>query len=62
MSERRLLKVKQAAEYLGCSPFKIRRLAHDGELAIIEDCPGSPWRIDIKDLDKWVDSHKQASD
>ena len=60
-SERRLLKVKESAVYLGCGKAKVRRMVHENILKMIQDGPRSPWRIDIRDLDAWIESHKQKA-
>jgi excisionase family DNA binding protein len=54
----RVLKVKEAAQYLGVSPWKIRRLVSRG-LPYIQDGEGnSAWRFDLKDLDAWIERSK----
>jgi excisionase family DNA binding protein len=58
-NEQGLVKVKGAAKYLDCSPFKVRRLIHDGDLPVVEDHPGAPWRIPVKALDEWIAKHGQ---
>jgi excisionase family DNA binding protein len=56
---RRLLRVKDAAEYLSMSPWKLRALIQAGELLIIKTSDGnSPWLIDQRDLDAWIESRK----
>ena len=56
---RRLLRTKEAAEYIGVSPWKLRKLVKAGKLPFIEDGDGSPWRIDIHDLDAYSERDKQ---
>jgi excisionase family DNA binding protein len=51
----RLVKTKQAAEYLAISEWKLRNLVQQGLIPYIEDGGGtSPWRFDIRDLDEYV--------
>jgi excisionase family DNA binding protein len=57
----RLLKTKQAADYLATSKWKIRSLAKDGVLPFIEERDGSPWRFDRKDLDRYIESRKETA-
>ena len=56
----RLLKVKQAASYLGTSDKNVRRMVIAGEFPFIQRTRGthSPFLIDIQDLDIWVEAHK----
>jgi excisionase family DNA binding protein len=53
----RLLKIKQAAVYLNCSPWKIRNLVQQGGIPYL---PGegstAPWTFDIRDLDAYIES------
>jgi excisionase family DNA binding protein len=55
---RRLLRLKQAAEYLSLSTWTLRRLIQEGELPIVSYGPNAPWLIDVRDLDDWVLRHK----
>jgi excisionase family DNA binding protein len=48
---RRLLRTREAAEYLSVSPWKLRRLVQDGLLPIVQDREGAAWRVDLRDLD-----------
>jgi excisionase family DNA binding protein len=55
----RLLDVDDAARYLGMSDKAIRELIADGELPYIQKIPArSPYLLDVKDLDKWVEKNK----
>ena len=52
----RLVKVKQAAAYLGISPWKLRNFVQQGKIHFIEDGGGkSPWRFDVRDLDEYIE-------
>jgi len=56
---RRLLKTRQAAEYLGVSPWKLRQLAIDGALPYIDGGDRAPWRFDLCDLEAYIEKNKQ---
>ena len=56
---KRLLRTKNAAEYLGMSPGKLRRLTQCGELPIIRHDEHAPWLYDLRDLDEHIDKSKQ---
>jgi excisionase family DNA binding protein len=51
----RLLRTKQAAQYLSVSPWTLRKLAQDGKLPLIAE---GAWRFDRVDLDKYVEQNK----
>jgi excisionase family DNA binding protein len=55
----RLLRVRDAARYVALSPWKLRKLVQDGQLPIVKYVENSPWLIDVRDLDGWVEHHKQ---
>jgi len=56
---RRLLDVTEAGRYLGVSHKVIRQLAQAGELPYIQRVRGrSPYLLDIRDLDQWVELNK----
>jgi len=56
---RRLLDVTEAGQYLGVSHKVIRHLVQAGELPYIQRIRGrSPYLIDIRDLDQWIDLNK----
>jgi len=55
---KRLLRTKEAAQYLGMSPGKLRRLTQSGELPIIQHDERSPWLYDLRDLDHHIDKSK----
>jgi len=51
----RLVKTKQAAEYLAISQWKLRNLVQQGLIPYVEDGGGtSPWRFDVRDLDAYI--------
>ena len=56
---RRLLRTKEAAQYLGMSPSSLRRMVERGEMPYISAGDHtSAWRFDLRDLDAWIESHK----
>jgi excisionase family DNA binding protein len=58
--QRRLLRTKEAAEYLSVSPWKLRKLVQDGQLPIVQDSDGAAWRVDIRDLDAFIERNKRV--
>ncbi len=58
---RRLVRLTAAAEYLSLSPWKMRRLIQEGRLPVVQDCEGSPFMLDVRDLDVYVDRNKRSS-
>ena len=59
-SSRRLLRLREAAQYVSLSPWKLRRLVQDGQLPIVKYGENAPWLLDVRDLDTWVERHKQT--
>lgn len=55
---RELLKLKEAAQYLRCSPWRLRNLLHEGRLPFLQD-GGGPIYMDRRDLDNYIDSNKR---
>jgi len=57
----RLVKTRQAAEYLGISQWKLRNLVQQGLLLFIEDGGvTSPWRFDVRDLDAYIEKSRRT--
>jgi excisionase family DNA binding protein len=57
---RRLLKTREAAEYLSCSTWKLRELVRDEKIPhVLLGAEESVWRFDVHDLDKFIDSRRQ---
>ena len=52
----KLLPTTQAAKYLSMSEWKLRRLAHDGEIPVIK---GKYWKFDVTDLDQFIARHRE---
>ncbi len=59
-STRRLLRLKLASQYVSLSPWKLRKLVQDGQLPVIKYGENAPWLFDVRDLDGWIESHKQT--
>jgi len=55
---RRLLRTRDAALYLGSSPWKLRRLVQEGVLPRVGDADSGRWLFDLKDLDAYIESNK----
>jgi excisionase family DNA binding protein len=58
---RRLLRIKAAAEYLSLSPWKPRSLIQAGRLPVVQDGEGSPFLVDVRDLDVYVERNKRLT-
>lgn len=57
---KRLLRTREAAQYLSISPWKLRRLIQDGLLPVVQENEGAAWRVDVRDLDAFVERHKRT--
>ena len=55
---KRLFTVKEAAEYLGRSPYSMRSLIWSGEIPYIKNGEGGKIWLDINDLNSWIDQNK----
>ena len=55
---RRLLRTKQAAEYLSMSEWKLRRLIQDEIIPFLQDQEGGPFLLDLRDFDAYIDGNK----
>ena len=58
---RRLLRLKAAADYLSLSPWKVRSLIQAGRLPVVQDGEGSPFLLDLRDLDVYVERNKRLT-
>lgn len=56
---KRLLRLKPAALYLSLSPGKLRAIIQRGEIPVVRAGDNAPWLLDVRDLDLWVERHKQ---
>jgi len=55
----RVLKSKEAAQYLAISLWKLKNLVQSGDLPYLPgESPSAPWRFDVKDLDNYVEKAK----
>ena len=59
-TNRRLFKLKMAAEYLSLSPWKLRRLIQEGQLPVVQSGDGGPFLLDVRDLDAFVERNKRT--
>ena len=57
---KRLLRIREAAECLSLSPWKLRRLVQDGLLPVVQASEGGAWRIDVRDLDSFIERNKRT--
>ena len=53
------MRLREAAQYLCLSPWKLRHIIQSGQLPIVTYNDNAPWLLDVRDLDGWVDRHKQ---
>ena len=58
--QRRLIRTKEAANYLSMSDWKLRRLIQEGTFPVIQDNEGGPFLLDVRDLDGYVENHKRS--
>ncbi len=56
--QKRLLTVKEASDYLGMSLPTFRHLYWNGAIPIIKGNEKEKIRVDIFDLDKWIEQNK----
>lgn len=59
-SSRRLMRLREAAQYLCLSPWKLRHIIQSGRLPIVQYGENAPWLLDVRDLDEWVDRNKHT--
>ena len=55
---RRLVTVKQAAELLGCSKANLYSLLNGGELPFVCVGKSKGYRIDVEDIERFIDQRK----
>lgn len=58
---KRLLRTKEAAEYLALSQWKLRRLIACGRLPVVQDEEGGPFLLDVRDLDGYIERNKRTA-
>jgi excisionase family DNA binding protein len=54
----RLMRVREAARYLAMSPGSIRAMVQRGELKAVMPGNNAPWLLDVQDLNRWIETHK----
>ena len=54
----RMMRVREAAAYLGSSPWKVRQLIADRRIPFFQDGDG-PFLLDIRDLDGFFERSKR---
>jgi excisionase family DNA binding protein len=57
---RRLLRIAPAAEYISTSKWKLRELANNGQIPVVQPSDGSPFLFDVRDLDGWIERNKRT--
>ena len=55
---RRMMRVREAAAYLGSSPWKIRQLIANRRIPFMQDGDG-PFLLDVRDLDGFIERSKR---
>jgi len=57
---KRLLRLRDGADYLSVSPKKLRSLIQAGQIAVVHNGEGSAgrWLVDVRDLDEWIERSK----
>jgi hypothetical protein len=56
----RLLRLKDAAIYLATSTSSLRRVIQSGLIPVIKGEQTEPWRVDVRDLDRYVEQEKRT--
>lgn len=57
--ERRLISLKEAADYLGISPSNMYRMLKRGEIETMKI--GDQWYFTYEQLDQWIDAQPKAA-
>jgi Helix-turn-helix domain len=58
-----LLKTKDVARVLACSPWQVRELVHAGRIKpVIFNPDAADWRFDSRELERFVDSCRGIND
>jgi excisionase family DNA binding protein len=58
--KRRLVRTREAAEYLAVSKTKIREMAWAGAIPFIQEKENALMLFDIGDLDRWIETNKEG--
>lgn len=56
---KRLFTLSEASDYLAVGVWKLRRLIWTGEIPCVQDAKAARILLDVHDLDRWVEAHKQ---
>lgn len=59
-TRRKLMKLKEASQYMSMSTWSIRRLIQNGEIPVVQTQPGAPFLVDPADMDKYVERNKRT--
>lgn len=60
-ARRRMLRLRDAAEYLSLSQWKLRQLIADGKLPFVQSEEHGRIQLDLKDLDAFIETHKRVN-
>lgn len=55
---KRLFNIKDAAQYMGRTPWGIRELVWAGHLPVVKPASGRKIFIDVVDMDKFIEENK----
>jgi hypothetical protein len=59
-NSKRLLRLKDASAYMSLSTWQLRRIVQAGEIPLVRiGSEGAPWLVDVRDLDQFIDQHKE---
>jgi hypothetical protein len=58
---RRILRLKQAAEYCGITAWTLRRVVRAGGIQYIQHGQAGPFFFDLRDLDAYLDGAKKTA-
>ena len=56
---KRLLTLKEAADYLAVGEWKLRHLVWGGQISFVQHGKGARVLLDVDDLDKWITANKK---
>jgi excisionase family DNA binding protein len=59
LNAHRLLRLREASQYLRLSCWTLRRIVQQGQIPIIKTHENAPWLLDVRDLDAWIERSKQ---
>lgn len=61
VSNRRLVRSAEAAEYLSVSVWTLRRLIQVGELPVVQHGESGKFLLDMRDLDSFIERNKRTN-